>query len=419
MKKRSMAILLSLLVACAAAQPTLAAEDATTDGFSEKHFLGFEEWTGEEEPLSGDVTEAEEPLVGEGETPVYRLYDPKTGEHLYTVDANERQTLVRTKNSKWYWYYEGTGWMAPTTSKTPVYRVYNPNSRLHHYTMSQEEADHLTSLGWSNEGACWYSDDAQANPIYRVYNPNSGLHHYTASKEEYDYLVSVGWNGEGIGWYCSGEGSALSMENDGSDYSLEANVTMTGSGLGYVAKMSLLGGNAGQAFDMVSIKQRDGSYYRYYYLENIMSNAAEPGLRGKSYQVIDRGLPTDFTQKVKIRLAWFEKERMLAAYVNDVEVFETTTPNPKPLGACVEAGGANLGSKVEAVFTDIRVKRDGLIKAYGDNDRYAAESYNGMTALKEPGQVRIFGTTNLPPGTDWDTAMRDTGHASSGYMWLR
>ncbi|MBO6115290.1 MAG: hypothetical protein J6P57_09575 [Lachnospiraceae bacterium] len=129
---------------------------------------------------------------------MYRLYNPNSGEHFYTADANEKDFLVGVG-----WNYEGIGWRAPVSSNTPVYRLYNSNAGDHHYTMSKGERDYLVSVGWNYEGIGWYSDDLMSVPLYRQYNPNAvtGSHNYTISKSENDMLVSVGWNDEGIGWY--------------------------------------------------------------------------------------------------------------------------------------------------------------------------------------------------------------------------
>ena len=130
--------------------------------------------------------------------PMYRLYNPNSGEHFYTASGGERDHLVRVG-----WRSEGTGWTAPKSSNTPVYRLYNPNAGDHHYTMSRGEHDALVKVGWRDEGIGWYSSDSKAVPLYRQYNPNAkaGAHNYTTSKAESDYLVRVGWNYEGIGWY--------------------------------------------------------------------------------------------------------------------------------------------------------------------------------------------------------------------------
>jgi hypothetical protein len=130
-------------------------------------------------------------------TPMYRLYNPNSGEHFYTGSEEERDNLI-----EYGWNYEGIAWYAPIFVGAPVYRMYNPNSGDHHYTMSQEEVDMLEGYGWVYEGVAWNSA-ANGSPQYRLYNPNAdlGSHHYTGSAEERDYLVSLGWHYEGIGWY--------------------------------------------------------------------------------------------------------------------------------------------------------------------------------------------------------------------------
>ena len=129
----------------------------------------------------------------------YRLYNPNSGEHFYTLDSYERDFLVRAG-----WRYEGVGWTAVASSNTPVYRLYNPNAGDHHYTTSSYERDHLVSVGWRYEGIGWYSDDAQGAPLYREYNPNaiSGAHHFTTDLYERLHIVSAGWRYEGIAWFA-------------------------------------------------------------------------------------------------------------------------------------------------------------------------------------------------------------------------
>ncbi|MBQ9549263.1 MAG: mannosyl-glycoprotein endo-beta-N-acetylglucosamidase, partial [Lachnospiraceae bacterium] len=119
-----------------------------------------------------------------------------------TWNSEERDILVT-----YGWSSEGTAWKAPEASNAPVYRVYNPNSGEHHYTTNVGEKDFLVSLGWKNEGIGWYSDDSQGTPVYRLYNPNAagqyeaGGHHYTKDVNEKNSLIAAGWSDEGIGWY--------------------------------------------------------------------------------------------------------------------------------------------------------------------------------------------------------------------------
>lgn len=132
--------------------------------------------------------------------PIYRIYNPHTGEHFYTQSFDEMITLSFKNN----WILEGVGWNAPIHSDTPVYRVYNPNTTDHHYTTDRLEKDTLVCLGWNDEGIGWYSDTEKTIPIYRQYNPNVniGTHNYTMSIEERDELVQVGWADENIAWFA-------------------------------------------------------------------------------------------------------------------------------------------------------------------------------------------------------------------------
>lgn len=131
---------------------------------------------------------------------VLRLYNPATGEHLFTTNAAERVQLVSNG-----WKNEFCEWDTPTSSDAPIYRLCNPNNDDHHYTTNPEEKDMLVQLGWRYEGTPFYSaENGEGIPVYRLYNPNTtdlGSHHYTSSQEERDALRSFGWNYEGIAWY--------------------------------------------------------------------------------------------------------------------------------------------------------------------------------------------------------------------------
>ncbi|MBU5359991.1 C39 family peptidase [Enterococcus raffinosus] len=133
--------------------------------------------------------------------PMYRLYNPNSGEHFYTKTVSERDHLRSVG-----WRYEGIGWQAPT-SGNPVYRLYNPNAGDHHYTLIASERDHLKKVGWRDEGISWYSPNSGI-PLYRLYNPNTkaGSHHYTPITSERDNLKKAGWRYEGIAWYAVSDG---------------------------------------------------------------------------------------------------------------------------------------------------------------------------------------------------------------------
>ena len=135
-----------------------------------------------------------------GGVAMYRMYNPNSGEHFYTGNAQERAQLVSVG-----WKYEGIGFYAPQKSNTPMYRLYNPNAGDHHYTYSTAERDSLVKAGWKSEGIGWYSDDAKTVKMYRLYNPNAtgaGSHHYTSNNAERQNLIKIGWKDEDIGFYA-------------------------------------------------------------------------------------------------------------------------------------------------------------------------------------------------------------------------
>ncbi|NMM94995.1 peptidase [Bifidobacterium sp. DSM 109957] len=158
---------------------------------------------------------------------MYRLYNPYTGEHLYTEKESERDSLASIG-----WRDEGIGWVAPRESKTPVYRLYNsyvPGGD-HHYTTDKTERDAMVLAGWKYEGVGWYSDDLQRVPVYRQFNPYavSGTHNYTTDKSENDALASSGWRAEGVGWYALEAGTPAPSPNPTPDENFVTGTVVNG-----------------------------------------------------------------------------------------------------------------------------------------------------------------------------------------------
>lgn len=149
-------------------------------------------------PADDPVTQPDESSKG-----LYRLYNTLSGEHFFTTNKEERNQLLTSST----WKEEGLGWSVSEASEAPIYCVLNPNTGDHHYTKDQNEYETLQTLGWIGEGTRFYSATDQEQelvPLYRLYNPNhkgTGSHHYTADEKERDTLVSQGWNDEGIAWH--------------------------------------------------------------------------------------------------------------------------------------------------------------------------------------------------------------------------
>ena len=127
---------------------------------------------------------------------IYRVYNNKTGEHLYTASPEEVSTLCKSND----WDSEGVAWNAPTQG-TPVYRLFNSALNDHLYTTDENEVNALTS------GAGWVADNGrkpifyantEGRPIYRLYSEALKRHLLTKDENEYKTLGSSGWTQEGI-----------------------------------------------------------------------------------------------------------------------------------------------------------------------------------------------------------------------------
>lgn len=124
---------------------------------------------------------------------VLRLYNRWTGEHLYTTNRAEYDSLGRRG-----WSGEGVAWTAPGSSSSPVWRLYNRWSGDHLLTSSRKEYDALGRLGWNREGIGFYGGGSAS--VWRLYNKwlKAGTHLLTTDKTEYDNLIKDGWSGEGV-----------------------------------------------------------------------------------------------------------------------------------------------------------------------------------------------------------------------------
>lgn len=145
---------------------------------------------------------------------IFRLYNLWSGEHLFTGNLEEIQSLLKTG----WWKMEGAAWRAPSVSQCPVYRVMDPITLEHFYTMNEEEYTSLEKRGFQGEGIGFYSASSDQKPLYRLFNPNAlfGAHHYTEDLHEREVLLSQGWKDEGIAWY--GLNSSNPFEDDSNSF---------------------------------------------------------------------------------------------------------------------------------------------------------------------------------------------------------
>lgn len=135
---------------------------------------------------------------------VYRLYNKKSMEHLYTADAYEYKHLPELSSD---WVREGVNFKEYKKSDSTtvnVYRVYNPKSGEHLNTTDSNEVKVLTSKGWQSEGVAFYAPKADGKPVYRLFNPKAGIgaHFMTADSYEKSVLTKAPkeWKYEGVAW---------------------------------------------------------------------------------------------------------------------------------------------------------------------------------------------------------------------------
>ncbi len=141
------------------------------------------------------ITLAAEPVGNR----VARLYNPNSGEHLFTADENEIGVLMDAG-----WALEDLAWTSPDEG-APIYRLYNPNTKEHLYTMDENERVTLVNVHhWTDEGVKLHSDANQTTPVERLYNPNMAkvaAHLYTTDLNEAATLEGEGWTREGAKFY--------------------------------------------------------------------------------------------------------------------------------------------------------------------------------------------------------------------------
>jgi hypothetical protein len=126
--------------------------------------------------------------------PVTRLFNSVSGQHLYTIDANEAATLPHNRD----WHNEGVTFQAVPVSNgacdpstTTVYRLYNKVSGMHFLTADSYENYFWTSganrTDWVSEGVAFCVFGSQVNgstAVYRLYNYKSGEHLLTTDSYE-------------------------------------------------------------------------------------------------------------------------------------------------------------------------------------------------------------------------------------------
>lgn len=155
------------------------------------------------------------------QVPLLRLYNPYSGEHLFTTNSYEASDLVSRG-----WNSEKSDGLVNLKEGTPVFRLYNEWTGDHHYTSDTNEVNACIKQGWTNEGIQFCSDEDATTDVYSMYNPYATkfYHHYTADANEMAKMQSDGWRQENVKWRVITDGrSKVVAPVDGND--INANTT--------------------------------------------------------------------------------------------------------------------------------------------------------------------------------------------------
>ncbi len=120
-------------------------------------------------------------------SPVYRFYNSTTGDHFYTISEDEKNSLIN--NSQSGYAYEGVvfyAYASQINGSSPVYRLYNPSTGDHFYTISLTEKNYyiLPALGPDISVGLYYinkSDignspfEISANKDYEIVDKNGNV----------------------------------------------------------------------------------------------------------------------------------------------------------------------------------------------------------------------------------------------------
>lgn len=119
-----------------------------------------------------------------GLAPLYRLYDRRRGDHLYTASAAERGAMLAAG-----WHDEGVACRVvdrPEPGLAPLLRLFHPSAHDHAY----EELP-LVALY------------AGVVPLFALFRRATVDHFYTTSREERAAALAAGWDDEGVACFVA------------------------------------------------------------------------------------------------------------------------------------------------------------------------------------------------------------------------
>ncbi len=205
---------------------------------------------------------------------------------------------------------------------------------------------------------------------------------------------------------ASAAGKVYTIENVSADYAIEADVTLSGSGTGYHAKLLVCTPTAATSFGIQLDKYTRADYAKVpaFMIENVRSNAAG----GQSYYWVGKGKKG---QSYRLMLAFKKKSGKVTVYIDGKKVKSVKNPSLKKKNVFlrVEASARKKKDKVTAVFSNIKLKKPGK---YKKTNRWSTTVFDTNKGIKsdvsrfqKKDLVVISGKIKgISSKADWDSA---------------
>jgi surface protein len=131
-------------------------------------------------------------------TPIYRLYNKKTGTQLYTRGVSDRDKILN--KYKCFEFTDGVpAFYASTTNDgtTPMYRLYNKKTGAQLYTRGKADRDKILNkykdYEFTDGSPSFYASmtpNVGLTPMFRLYNTKTGMQLYTRGIGDRDKILN-------------------------------------------------------------------------------------------------------------------------------------------------------------------------------------------------------------------------------------
>ncbi len=139
------------------------------------------------------------PEITTEKTPIYRLYNTKTGAQLYTIGIYDRNKILKKYPEFEFTDGEPAFWanLIQKEGLTPIYRLYNTRTGVQLYTRGEADKNKVLST-WSDfeftdgEPAFWanLTQKPELTPMFRLYNRRTGAQLYTRGEVDRNKILT-------------------------------------------------------------------------------------------------------------------------------------------------------------------------------------------------------------------------------------